>query len=547
MRHVLRHYLPIRKALLVASETVLLWTVLCVGMTSHLWSVDRELQHALAERSMTPPQALTRCILSAFLATVLAQIAISFNELYDFRVSSSRYERASRFLISAGSSIFLVTLATAAAVSFGSPSAYPFPGLPFSQAILLQAFSLAAGFVLLYLWRHLFHILIRRTSLSQRVLILGSGRWAERVADELSGRGDSGFEVAAVLSAEAGRGERRRGERRGSRSGGTGNPWFEAGVGHPENEPSGPRPIGAKVDVAGSSAPRLVARAPERPPEEGTQPSPATRREPLDQLAQRLGVSDIVVAFEDRRGHLPTEELLRCRLQGIAVHEAESFFERVSGKVPAEAMRPSYLIFNRGFLQHPLGRVAKRLFDIAFGILILALAWPVMILAAIAVRLDSPGPILFRQERTGEHGRPFTLMKFRSMRQDAEKKTGPVWAQENDPRVTRVGRFLRKTRIDELPQLFNVLAGSMSFVGPRPERPTFVRELAEQIPYYHQRHIVKPGLTGWAQVNYPYGNTVEDALQKLQFDLFYIRHQSFLFDLSIVLDTVRTVVLRKGT
>jgi exopolysaccharide biosynthesis polyprenyl glycosylphosphotransferase len=177
----------------------------------------------------------------------------------------------------------------------------------------------------------------------------------------------------------------------------------------------------------------------------------------------------------------------------------------------------------------------------------IALTWPLMIATAIAVRLDSPGPILFAQERVGRDGKPFTLYKFRSMSADAEARTGAVWASENDPRITRAGRFLRKARLDELPQLFNVVSGDMSLVGPRPERPVFVRELTEQIPYYNQRHIVKPGLTGWAQINYPYGSSVADALQKLQYDLFYIKYQSQLFDLSILFNTIKTVVLRKGT
>jgi lipopolysaccharide/colanic/teichoic acid biosynthesis glycosyltransferase len=163
------------------------------------------------------------------------------------------------------------------------------------------------------------------------------------------------------------------------------------------------------------------------------------------------------------------------------------------------------------------------------------------------VRTDSAGPVLFRQERSGHHGRPFTLLKFRSMTADAEAKSGPVWASEGDPRITKVGKFIRKTRLDELPQVFNVLLGDMSMVGPRPERPHFVETLAAEIPYFNQRHVVKPGLTGWAQINYPYGNTVEDSKNKLQFDLFYIKHQSFLFDLSILFSTIKTVVLRRGT
>ena len=185
--------------------------------------------------------------------------------------------------------------------------------------------------------------------------------------------------------------------------------------------------------------------------------------------------------------------------------------------------------------------------DWMLALVMLLIFWPAMLITAICVRMNSEGPALFQQVRVGRDGRPFTLLKFRSMYIDAEKRTGPVWATEDDPRITSVGKFIRRTRLDELPQLFNVLGGSMSLVGPRPERSVFVDELAEQIPYFRQRHIVKPGLTGWAQINYPYGNTVEDALQKLQFDLFYIKYQSFLFDLSILFNTIKMVLLRKGT
>ena len=255
----------------------------------------------------------------------------------------------------------------------------------------------------------------------------------------------------------------------------------------------------------------------------------------------------VAVALEDRRGNLPTDELLSCRLAGIEVREREALYEQVTGKLAVEAMRPSYLIFNEGFSRSQRSDLAKRSADIALALLILLLTWPLMLLTALLVRLDSKGPALFSQERVGLNGQRFTLYKFRSMRTDAEKATGPVWAQKDDPRITRSGRFIRKTRLDELPQLFNVLWGHMSLVGPRPERQVFCDDLAHQIPYYNQRHIVKPGLTGWAQINYPYGNTVQDALQKLQYDLFYIKNQSFLFDLSILFQTIKTVVLRKGT
>jgi exopolysaccharide biosynthesis polyprenyl glycosylphosphotransferase len=210
-------------------------------------------------------------------------------------------------------------------------------------------------------------------------------------------------------------------------------------------------------------------------------------------------------------------------------------------------MRPSYLIFGDGFARHPWADLVKRLLDLAVALPMLACLWPVMILTMICVRMGSEGPALFSQERVGRDGRLFTLFKFRSMYADAEKRSGPVWATSDDPRITRVGNFIRKTRLDELPQLFNVIGGSMSLVGPRPEREVFVKDLAQAIPYFDQRHIVKPGLTGWAQINYPYGNTVGDALQKLQYDLFYIKYQSLIFDLSILFNTIKTILLRRGT
>jgi sugar transferase (PEP-CTERM system associated) len=272
----------------------------------------------------------------------------------------------------------------------------------------------------------------------------------------------------------------------------------------------------------------------------------AGRSELLD-LAMRLRVDMLVVALEDRRGTLPIRDLLRCRLAGFDVREREEIFEQITGRIAVAAMRPSYLVLNEGFRRHSWADLMKRSADVVLSSLMLLILWPVMLVAAVLIKLDSPGPALFRQERVGRDGARFTLMKFRSMRADAEKATGPVWSSEDDPRITRIGRFIRKTRVDELPQLFNVLTGSMPLVGPRPERQHFVDDLARRIPYYHQRHVVKPGVTGWAQINYPYGNTVEDALHKLQYELFYIKNRSLLFDLSILFSTIKTVLLRQGT
>jgi len=557
MLHVLRHYLPLRKALLVFSETLLLTLVVFAGMTSHLWRPTEAVLSRLAiESGMLPEDARLRVLFSSVLVSILVQITIAFNELYDFRISGSRYDRAMRFLGSAGIAVLLVIVSLGLVEVWDLERFLDFPGLPLSQRVVMIALVLSVGFGLLWFWRNLFHMLLRRTSFDERVLILGTGKLSQRLVEELVARPYSGFEIVGMLPQVGLPEERRRGDRRGrGQSHGpetpTGNPWFEEATAARAERPErrGGAPAGGSVVNPPGTNLLVATHQPAPLAEEELEVETEVLRtdEPLHRLARRLEIDQIIVAFEERRGSLPTSELLRCRLEGVTVTEAEAFYERLSGKIPAEAMRPSYLIFNRGFIQHPLAQTAKRAGDVLLASCLLLLAWPVMLVTAILIRLDSPGPVLFRQERTGWLGRPFTLLKFRSMRQDAEKHTGPVWATAHDPRITRIGRFLRASRIDELPQLFNVLAGSMSMVGPRPERPPFVAELAEKIPYFHQRHIVKPGITGWAQINYRYGNTLEDSLQKLQYDLFYIKYQSLLFDLSILFNTVKTVVLRKGT
>jgi sugar transferase (PEP-CTERM system associated) len=218
----------------------------------------------------------------------------------------------------------------------------------------------------------------------------------------------------------------------------------------------------------------------------------------------------------------------------------------VSGRILLENLKPSWLIFSDGFRKSWVTRVIKRLTGIAISVVGLVVTAPVMLVVAALIRLESPGPIFFKQERVGQDGKVFTLFKFRSMRTDAEKDGHPVWAGENDPRVTRVGALIRKTRVDEIPQLWNVLKGDMAIVGPRPERPYFVEKLRHVIPYYDQRHTVKPGITGWAQVRYPYGASVQDAVEKLQYDLFYIKHMSLVFDLSILFETIKVIIFGRG-
>jgi len=265
----------------------------------------------------------------------------------------------------------------------------------------------------------------------------------------------------------------------------------------------------------------------------------------LAKIVEERKPSVVVVALSERRGMFPYKEILDCKLQGIRVEDWPTFYEKLTGKIIIQNLRPSWLIFADGFARNSLTRTVKRSTDILLAAVGLCLALPISVLIAILTRLDSCGPVFFRQERVGEHGKVFTLYKFRTMVQDAEKETGPVWAQETDPRTTRLGKILRRTGLDEIPQMLNVLKGDMSFVGPRPERPHFVAALQEKIPYYAQRLVVKPGITGWAQVRYGYGATVEDAIEKLQFDLYYIKNTSFFLDMLILLSTAHKVLFAK--
>ncbi len=264
-------------------------------------------------------------------------------------------------------------------------------------------------------------------------------------------------------------------------------------------------------------------------------------------LCERLGVSEVVVAMDDRRRGFPIRELLECRLAGVDVTELLTFLERETGRVRVDVLNPSWMIFGQGFRRDPLRLFSSRAMDMLASIGVLAVSLPAMLITLLAIKIEDgwAAPAFYRQTRVGLGGRTFNVLKFRSMRPDAELN-GAQWAQRRDPRVTRVGAIIRKLRVDELPQIFNVLRGHMSFVGPRPERPEFVAHLAERIPYYVQRHCVKPGITGWAQLCYPYGSSEQDALEKLQYDLYYIKNNSLLFDLAILVQTAEVVLLGKG-
>ena len=267
----------------------------------------------------------------------------------------------------------------------------------------------------------------------------------------------------------------------------------------------------------------------------------------LVELVREQRVDEIIVAVKEQRGGgVPMDQLLECRIRGVPIMDLAGFYERAKAEVPVDSLKASWLVYGEGFVQG-LGRaLTKRAFDIISSGVLLALASPLMVVTAIAIRLDSRGPIIYRQERVGLGGGTFMCMKFRSMRVDAEKDGVARWATKNDSRITRVGAFIRKTRIDELPQLISVLTGEMSMVGPRPERPSFVAQLREQIPYYDLRHTVKPGLTGWAQVRFSYGASVEDARRKHQFDLYYVKNNSLVLDLLVLMETVSVVLFREG-
>jgi exopolysaccharide biosynthesis polyprenyl glycosylphosphotransferase len=575
MLSVLRHYLPLRKALLILSETVLLTVCLSAWLTAHLWSPTEGVQKLLlrAIPALSTSDAIQHCVTTSFLLSLIAQLAIAFNELYDVRVSSSRFDRASRFVESAGTGIALTLAAVLLVDRTGMGRVLDTPPLTTSQRVQTLVFAMLMGFALLYGWRSLFHTILRRANFAERVLILGAGKSAHELAREILERPETGYQVVGMLPEE-----REGSEKRGGAGGRAAvlegdlpeagpDPELLAALASTEIRPvlAHPRDAAAaraeEVKLESATAALVLEPLPALAPVQmhgeahggraggnGTSgPSRQGKPATILGLAQAMDVEVLAVALEDRRARLPVEDLLQCRLAGISVREQAALYEQITGKIAIQALRPSYLIFNEGFAAHPWTDLLKRVADVAMSTLMILLSWPLMLVTAIAVRLDTPGPILFRQERVGRDGLPFTLLKFRSMRADAEAATGPVWAIEDDPRVTRAGRFIRRARLDELPQLFNILAGQMSLVGPRPERPVFVEELAKKIPYFRQRHIVKPGLTGWAQINYRYGASFEDAIQKLQYDLFYIKNQSLLFDLSILFNTVKIVILRKGT
>jgi sugar transferase (PEP-CTERM system associated) len=362
---------------------------------------------------------------------------------------------------------------------------YAFPRLMIGRGVSLIAVPLAM--LLMIGWRLLIHWVFGNPKFGERILIVGSGQIAIETAREVLGRPDAGYRIVGFVDS---------------------NPAL---VG---KSLINPKVIGLTTD--------------------------------LHDIVKRENIDRLIVAMGERRGQFPTDQLLHLSLSGdVSIEECASFYERVTGRVHLEMMRPSWLIFSGRGRQAMLSGIARTVFHWCVALIGAILSLPLSLLTAILIKLDSPGPIFYRQERVGKNGHPFMVTKFRSMRIDAERN-GPVWASADDDRTTRVGKIIRKIRVDEIPQFWNILKGEMSFVGPRPERPHFVTQLADEIPYYEQRHLIAPGLTGWAQIKYPYGASIEDARQKLQYDLFYIKNQGLGLDAAILFETVKTIIFTRG-
>jgi sugar transferase (PEP-CTERM system associated) len=365
--------------------------------------------------------------------------------------------------------------------------------LLFPKAIIAKGtFVISIGFVILIIvsWRFIYSAVLSHGLFDQKIILMGSGAVINEIRREIRERKDCGYTSAAEV---------------------------------PESIDD--------VDLINPGGVPVVCN---------------NNFEGLSEMCQTLGIKKIIVGFKEKRRLLPIKELLKCRVEGIEVLDGNDFYENLTGKLAVSALNPGWLIFSAGFQKSHMRLLLKRLIDLILSILLMIACLPIIIITAVLIKIDSKGPVIFSQERVGEKGKSFRVHKFRSMVQDAEKQSGPVWAKNDDERITRVGRIIRKLRIDELPQLWNVLKGEMSFVGPRPEREFFIKKLEKQIPYYSVRFSVKPGITGWAQVCCGYGASVEESVEKLSYEIFYIKNMSPLMDLMIVLRTIKIVLFGRG-
>ncbi len=410
------------------------------------------------------------------------QVWLYYYDLYSFKREDSLIDIFLRLLQAAGVATFLLGLIY-----------FIFPSLMISNwsfmIFLFAVLFFAVSWRLVYFW------FLKNGYLNEKVALVGYSSLAKEIMEEIYRQMDCGFTVSALFL------------------------------------PLKNNPFSEDFDPALESLP--------------FKPQIYYGYNELYRRSQKMGIKKLVVTLEDRRGNLPINELLECRMRGLDVVEGETFYEHLTGKIIVEKIRPSWLIFHGGFCKSSFTLFLKRVIGIILSSTGLLISAPVALIIAILIKIDSPGPVLFVQERVGKDGRIFKLYKFRSMRVDAEKDA-PKWASKDDPRVTRVGKIIRKLRLDEIPQMWNVLKGDMSFVGPRPERPYFVEQLRKKIPFYDQRHTVHPGITGWAQICYPYGASEKDALEKLKYDLYYIKYMSTMFDLFIIFKTIQIVLFGKG-
>lgn len=464
MFRILNEYMSIRMLLLFAMETVLLLASLAMILAVKAGK-------AAMQATFTTVGGLSR----ALMITLICQICLYFNDLYDLRVARQREEVLVRLLQAFAMACFIM-----AGLYYVAPDLDVFQGTFLNTMLVYLAVVVT--------WRVLFRRLSRVEAFRVRTLVVGSGEVARNCVREILERDELGLQV----------------------------------IGFVDNTKT--IKIGTRL-----VNPRLIGTL-----------------EDLADIVDANKVDKIIVALEDRRHKMPYETLLDLKFRGVIIEDVNTVYEKMTGKIYVGNLYPSWLIFSDGFKKSPMLMFNKRVFDIIISLIGLVLTIPIGLIIAVLIKLDSRGPVLFSQERVGQNGKFFNIMKFRSMRYNAEEHTGPVWARDVDDRVTRVGRFLRLFRLDELPQFLNVLRGDMSFVGPRPERAYFVEQLKGAIPYYAQRHSVKPGITGWAQVRYKYGASVNDALEKLQYDLFYIKNMSLAFDLAILLLSIKIVISGKG-
>lgn len=427
---------------------------------------------------------LLRALATSVTIAIICQASLSYNDLYDWKIAQNRANLANRLIHSYGYALVMLGfLALVAGPLFYLPGIDNLNDETWKLIVLV-----GIAYVLVFCFRHAFHWFFYKWRFGERVIVLGSSQEALILSRMIQDNPMAGFELLGLVE--------------------------EEGQEPPEMRESDPPLLGTL--------------------------------ECLHTKCREEGISRVVVSLKERRGNFPVDALLRCRMDGVIIEEREAMYERLTGKLAVESMRPSYLIYGRGFAKDPLTMALKRVLDILASGIGLILSLPICILTVIAIKLSSRGPIFFTQERVGEDGETFRLIKFRTMRPDAEAKSGPVWAKKNDDRVTGIGKFLRLTRIDEIPQFLNILGGQMSFVGPRPERRHFVDQLQQDVPFYPLRHTVKPGLTGWAQVCHPYGASIEDAQEKLRYDLYYIKNMSLLFDVRIMLRTVGVIMRGQG-